>query len=230
MMKKKVIAMMCVATMAIGMTACGSEKKAEAPAQQESSQAQETESADETAEGATFTTDLLFNDADELINYVPFTPIRNSYTEAMMQVTGYTYSFIPDGDNYTLEVVYECGTPGADTTMYMKRDYVFTGKCILDGEAYVLDAPEHFTMKQETAGQFAAESGEGGADYWGPNGLTIDETYTNTDNYCGLAGADILASFQPCKAIVSGDALSFEKVEGTENNRTTETVETTEAE
>ena len=34
MMKKKVLAMMCVATMVMGMTACGGEKTAETPAQQ----------------------------------------------------------------------------------------------------------------------------------------------------------------------------------------------------
>lgn len=93
------------------------------------------------------------------------------------------------------------GTPGEDTTMYMKRDYTFTGTCTADGDVYTLDTPEHFTMTQETAGQFAATSGEGGADFWGPNGLTIDETYTNDDNYNGLTAADILAAFQPCKAI-----------------------------
>lgn len=236
-MKKKVVTMMCVAAMAIGMTACGEEKAAETPAQSESSQTQETEtqaaeteSEEETAEGAVLTTDLLYNDADELINYVPFAPTGNSYAEAMMQVTGYTYTFVPDGDTYTVELVYECGTPGEDTTMYMKRDYVFTGTCTADGEAYVLDAPEHFTMKQETAGQFAATSGEGGADFWGPNGLTIDETYTNDDNYNGLDAAGILAAFQPCKAIVNGDTLSFEEVEGTETVETTEAVEATEAE
>ena len=214
MMKKKVLAMMCVATMAIGMTACGGEKTAETPAQQESTQTQETEAAateaestDETTEGAVFTTELLFNDAD-----------------------GYTYIFNSDETTYTLEVAYECGTPGADTTMYMKRDYVFTGNCTMDGDAYVLEAPEHFTMTQETAGQFAATSGEGGADYWGPNGLTIDETYTNDDNYNGMDAAGILAAFQPCKAIVNGDALSFEEVEGAEAVETTETVEATEAE
>ena len=85
-------------------------------------------------------------------------------------------------------------------------------------------------MTQETAGQFAATSGEGGADFWGPNGLTIDETYTNDDNYNGLTADDILAAFQPCKAIVNGDALSFEEVEGAEDGETTEAVETTEAE
>lgn len=229
MMKKKVLAMMCVAAMAIGMTACGGEKAAETPAQSESSQTQETEtqaaateSEEETAEGAVLTTDLLFNDADEFVNYVPFAPIGNSYAEAMMQVTGYTYTFIPDGDTYTLELVYECGTPGEDTTMYMKRDYTFTGTCTADGDVYTLDTPEHFTMTQETAGQFAATSGEGGADFWGPNGLTIDETYTNDDNYNGLTADDILAAFQPCKAIVNGDALSFEEVEGAENGETTE--------
>lgn len=47
MMKKKVLAMMCVATMVMGMTACGGEKTAETPAQQESSQTQETEAATE---------------------------------------------------------------------------------------------------------------------------------------------------------------------------------------
>ncbi len=128
-----------------------------------------TESEEETAEGAVLTTDLLFNDADEFVNYVPFAPIGNSYAEAMMQVTGYTYTFIPDGDTYTLELVYECGTPGEDTTMYMKRDYTFTGTCTADGDVYTLDTPEHFTMTQETAGQFAATSGEGGADFWGDN-------------------------------------------------------------
>ena len=237
MMKKKVLAMMWVATMAIGMTACGGEKTAETPAQQESTQTQETEAAateaestDETTEGAVFTTELLFNDADELTDYVPFAPTGNSYAEAMMQVTGYTYIFNSDETTYTLEVAYECGTPGADTTMYMKRDYVFTGNCTMDGDAYVLEAPEHFTMTQETAGQFAATSGEGGADYWGPNGLTIDETYTNDDNYNGMDAAGILAAFQPCKAIVNGDALSFEEVEGAEAVETTETVEATEAE
>ena len=58
--------MMCVAAMAIGMTACGGEKAAETPAQSESSQTQETEtqaaateSEEETAEGAVLTTDLL---------------------------------------------------------------------------------------------------------------------------------------------------------------------------
>ena len=147
-----------------------------------------------------------------------------------MQVTGYTYIFNSDETTYTLEMAYECGTPGADTTMYMKRDYVFTGNCTMDGDAYVLDAPEHFTMTQETAGQFAATSGEGGADYWGPNGLTIDETYTNDDNYNGMDAANILAAFQPCKAIVNGDTLSFEEVEGTETVETTEIVEATEAE
>ena len=99
-MKKKVLVMMCVTTMAIGMTACGGEKTAETPAQQESSQTQEMEAAateaestDETTEGAVFTTELLFNDADELTDYVPFAPTGNSYAEAMMQVTGYTYIF-----------------------------------------------------------------------------------------------------------------------------------------
>ena len=114
MMKKKVLAMMCVATMAIGMTACGGEKTAETPAQQESTQTQETEAAateaestDETTEGAVFTTELLFNDADELTDYVPFAPTGNSYAEAMMQVTGYTYIFNSDETTYTLEVAYE---------------------------------------------------------------------------------------------------------------------------
>lgn len=106
MMKKKVAAFMCVAVMAVGMTACG-ESKTQTPKQTESSQTQtETiaENTEETAEGATFTTDLLYNDADELVDYVPFSPTGNSYAEAMMQVTGYTYTFIPDGDTYTLNM------------------------------------------------------------------------------------------------------------------------------
>lgn len=113
-MKKKVLAMMCVTTMVMGMTACGGEKTAETPAQQESSQTQETEAAteaestDETTEGAVFTTDLLFNDADELTDYVPFVPTGNSYAEAMMQVTGYTYIFNSDETTYTLEDKGEC--------------------------------------------------------------------------------------------------------------------------
>ena len=175
MMKKKSIGNDVCSGMAIGMTACGGEK-----AGRDSGTVRKfpdtgdrntglrlTESEEETAEGAVLTTDLLFNDADEFVNYVPFAPIGNSYAEAMMQVTGYTYTFIPDGDTYTLELVYECGTPGEDTTMYMKRDYTFTGTCTADGDVYTLDTPEHFTMTQETAGQFAATSGEGGADFWG---------------------------------------------------------------
>lgn len=232
MMKKKVAAFMCVAVMAVGMTACG-ESKTQTPKQTESSQTQtETiaENTEETAEGATFTTDLLYNDADELVDYVPFSPTGNSYAEAMMQVTGYTYTFIPDGDTYTLNMTYECGTPGEDTTMYMARHYSFSGTCKADGDVYTLDAPAHLTVTQETAGQFAATSGEGGADYWGPNGLTIDETYTNENDYNGLTPSKILENFQPCKAIVNGNSLSFEALEGAESAETTETVETTEAE
>ena len=45
-----------------------------------------------------------------------------------------------------------------------------------------------------------------------------------------MTADDILAAFQPCKAIVNGDALSFEEVEGAEDGETTEAVETTEAE
>ena len=237
MMKKKVAALMCAAVMAVGMTACGG-SEAQTPAQTESSQTQETqtettaestEAAEETAEGATFTTDLLYNDADELVDYVPFSPVGNSYAEAMMQVTGYTYTFIPDGDTYILNMTYECGTPGEDTTMYMARHYSFSGTCTADGDVYTLDAPEHLTVTQETAGQFAATSGEGGADFWGPNGLSIDETYANEEGYNGLTPSDILGAFQPCKAIVNGDSLSFEALEGAEAVETTETVETTEA-
>lgn len=238
MMKKKVAALMCAAVMAVGMTACGG-SKAQTPAQTESSQTQETQTEaaaenteveEETAEGATFTIDLLYNDADELVEFVPFSPTGNSYAEAMMQVTGYTYTFIPDGDAYTLNMTYECGTPGEDTTMYMARHYSFSGTCTADGDVYTLDAPEHLTVTQETAGQFAATSGEGGADYWGENGLTIDETYTNENGYNGLTPSKILGAFQPCKAIVNGNSLSFEALEGAESAETTETVETTEAE
>lgn len=232
MMKKKVAAFMCVAVMAVGMTACG-ESKTQTPKQTESSQTQtETiaENTEETAEGATFTTDLLYNDADELVDYVPFSPTGNSYAEAMMQVTGYTYTFIPDGDTYTLNMTYECGTPGEDTTMYMARHYSFSGTCKADGDVYTLDAPAHLTVTQETAGQFAATSGEGGADYWGPNGLTIDETYTNENDYNGLTPSKILENFQPCKAIVNGESLSFEALEGPEAVETTEAAETTETE
>lgn len=229
MMKKKVAALMCAAVMAVGMTACGGTKAQTQETQTETTEAN-TEAAEETAEGATFTTDLLYNDADELVDYVPFSPTGNSYAEAMMQVTGYTYTFIPDGDTYTLNMTYECGTPGEDTTMYMARHYSFSGTCKADGDVYTLDAPAHLTVTQETAGQFAATSGEGGADYWGPNGLTIDETYTNENDYNGLTPSKILENFQPCKAIVNGNSLSFEALEGAESAETTETVETTEAE
>ena len=215
MMKKKVMVLMCAAMVALGSMACGSNDTAASAGSsaslEETTKEADTEENATEEEGYSFSTDLLYNDADELIVYVPYAPTDNSYAEAMTQVTGYTYAFLPEGTDYTLIVTYECGEPGADTTMYMKRTLEFTGTCTADGDNYSLNAPEHLKMTQETGGQFAATSGEGGADYWGPNGFTMDETFTNSEGYGGVyTGAEYLAAFSACTATVDGDSVSFE--------------------
>lgn len=215
MMKKKLAVVMCAVGLTMGLAACGgTDTKSTPEAQTESTQktasGKEDQKEEQTLTGATFELPLLYDDADELIEYVPFAPVGSSYAEAMMQVSGYTYTFIPDGTEYTMNVECECGTPGEDTSMYLKRTYEFKGTCTAEGDVYTLNAPEHCTMKQESAGQFAASSGEGGADYWGPNGLEIDETFANEEGYAGVStGEKILTSFQPCTATVDGDSVSF---------------------
>ena len=122
--------------------------------------------------------------------------------DAICRVTGYTYTFIPDGDTYTLELVYECGTPGRryHNARFTKRDYTFYWTCTADGDVYTLDTPEHFHNGTGETWQvsFAATSGEGGAGFLGTK-RTLQlmrpiQTMTTTTDWLV---ADILAAFQP---------------------------------
>ena len=213
-MKRKCLAvLLCTMVLGTGLAGCGNtENTAEGSTAVESESTEEpTEEPAEEEETGGFVKEieLLYNDADELNEYVPVAVLGSSQAETMMQVTGYTYTVNPiDDTNYELTVEFECGTPGEDTTLYMKRTFTYTGTYTEEGDVYTLNAAEHMTMTQETAGQFAAESGEGGADYWGPDGLSIDETFANDEGYAGLhTGADYLALMTGCTMTVDGSEI-----------------------
>lgn len=214
MRKHMMRALGCAMVLSVAMmtTACGggSTDESKTPAAQEGQQQD-----DQTSGVYTVHYGPLFNDDEEQQYVFPFVPMSSAYGEAMMQITGYDFSLdVTDASTYELTFSYECGENTEDTSMYMKRTYVFSGAYTADGDAYTLAAPEHLQFSQNTAGQFAATSGEGGADFWGPDGLSFDETYANENGYNGCDAADILAAFSPCVATVSGDAISsFELTE-----------------
>lgn len=158
----------------------------------------------------------LYNDDEELSTYVPVLVTSNPYAEAMMQVTGYNYTLVPvDDTNYEFTVVQTCGIEGDDTPMFMQRTWVYSGTYTVDGDVYTLALPTGLNFNQETAGQFAAESGEGGADMWGPNGISFDETFTNPEGFGGLGtGEGYLGIMESCKVTVDGSSIvSFEAAE-----------------
>lgn len=224
-MKKNMLsAIACVTVLTLGMgsmAGCGSNNEkttanetASEAETQTGTEAAETEAA-QAGTSASVSYPLMYDDTDEsLLQYAPVLPVSGSYAELMMQVSGYTYTFDTlDDTTYELICIYECGTPGADTTMYMKRTLTYTGSYTADGGTYTLDFPEHFNMVQETAGQFAASSGEGGADFWGPNGLEIDETYAGGEYDALSSGADWLALMDSCTVTVNGSEITgFEQI------------------
>lgn len=207
----KVMACATVLTMAMALSACGGSSD-DASSEDASQEETEGEAEEESAGEYTVSYGVIYNEDEELEYEVPFNPIGSANAESMMQVTGYDWTFVPvDDANYELTLSYTCGEPGEDTAMYMKRTYVFGGTYTADGDTYTLDAAATLNFSQETGGQFAATSGEGGADFWGPDGLEFDETYANEDGYNGCNASDIMAAFSPCKVNVSGsEIVSFE--------------------
>lgn len=213
-----ITALLCAAVMATAASSvvyAGEEEKTEATAEN----------------GVKFTKEYetLMDDLDEPIEYVPARLLVSQQAEMMMQLTGYTYSLEPiDDTTYHFIVELECGTPGEDTALYLKRTYTWEGNYTVDGDVYTLEPAEHFNMVQESAGAFAATSGEGGADYWGPNGLEIDETFENTEGYnigasqdptgedsgAVSTGEGLLKRLEECTVTVDGDEIvSFGEIE-----------------
>jgi hypothetical protein len=168
---------------------------------------------------------VMFNDEEEMKYVFPFVPVDTPYAEAMMQVAGYDYTLdVSDASSYALTLVMTCGSEEEDSSMFMERTYVFSGSYTGEGDSYTLEAPEHLQFSQRTAGSFAATSGEGGADFWGPDGLSFDETYANEDGYNGCS--DILSKVSPCVVTVSGSEITeFVLSEGTESEEGTEASE-----
>lgn len=168
--------------------------------------------------------ETLLDDLDEPVEYVPALMIGSQEAEMMMQLNGYVYTLeTVDDSTYHFSVEYECGTPGEDSAVYLKRTYTWEGNYTVDGDVYTLEPAEHMNMVQESAGAFAATSGEGGTDYWGPNGMEFDETFENKEGYnigahedseYDTAGEDLLNRLEKCTVTVDGDKIvSFGELE-----------------
>lgn len=212
-MKKKLVkAMACAAalTMVLSLSACGgSGSDSSESGAADDAVVEEVDADEEETSGYTVSYGVLYDDNEEEKYVFPFNPVGSPYAEAMMQVNGYDWTLeTVDDANYELTLVYSCGEDSEDTTMYMERTYVFGGTYTADGDTYTLDVPTTLQFSQHTAGQFAATSGEGGADTWGPDGLEFDETYTNDDGYNGCTASDILAAFSACTVTVDGSEIT----------------------